>query len=79
MKECFNLNPYKDQRVQKSKCIIRLSRLYKDGLKGMQIWLSNSQAGPGKAVKQEQEEISGNHVQALNSQSRSRSARAIFR
>ena len=31
---------------------------------GMQILLSNSQAGPGRKVKQEQEEISRNHVQA---------------
>ena len=31
----------------------------------MQILLSNSQAGPGRIVKQEQEEISRNHAQAL--------------
>ena len=31
----------------------------------MQILLSNSQAGPGRTVKQEQEEISRNHVQAF--------------
>ena len=31
----------------------------------MQILLSNSQAGPGRLVKQEQEEISRNHVQAF--------------
>ena len=31
----------------------------------MQILLSNSQAVPGRTVKQEQEEISRNHVQAL--------------
>ena len=31
----------------------------------MQILLSNSQAGPGRKVKQEQEEISRNHVQAF--------------
>ena len=30
----------------------------------MQILLSNSQAGPGRTVKQEQEEIYRNHVQA---------------
>ena len=39
--------------------------LYRDRLKGMQILLSNSQAGPGRKVKQEQEEISRNHVQAF--------------
>ena len=31
----------------------------------MQILLSNNQAGPGRTVKQEQEEISRNHVQAF--------------
>ena len=31
----------------------------------MQILLSNSQAGPGRTVKQEQEEISRNPVQAF--------------
>ena len=31
----------------------------------MQILLSNSQAGPGRTVKQEQEDISPNHVQAF--------------
>ena len=33
--------------------------------KGLQILLSNSQAGPGRKIKQEQEEISRNHVQAF--------------
>ena len=31
----------------------------------MQILISNSKAGPGRTVKQEQEEISRNHVQAF--------------
>ena len=31
----------------------------------MQILLSNSQAGPGRTVKQEQDEISRNHIQAF--------------
>ena len=39
--------------------------MYRDRLKGVQILLSNSQAGPGRTVKQEQEEISRNHVQAF--------------
>ena len=39
--------------------------MYRDRLKGVQILLSNSQAGPGRKVKQEQEEISRNHVQAF--------------
>ena len=38
---------------------------YRARNKGMQILLSNSQAGPGRTVKQEQEEISRNHVQAF--------------
>ena len=43
--------------------------LYRDRLKGVQILLSNSQAGPGRKVKQEQEEMSRNHVQRLFSSS----------
>ena len=31
----------------------------------MQMLLSNSQAGPGRTVKQEQEEISRNHIQSF--------------
>ena len=38
---------------------------YRDWLKGMQILLSRTQAGPSKTVKQEREEISFNHIQAL--------------
>ena len=38
---------------------------YRAHKKGLQILLSNSQAGPGRKVKQEQEEISHNHVQAV--------------
>ena len=38
---------------------------YRARNKGMQILLSNSQAVPGTTVKQEQEEISRNHVQAF--------------
>ena len=33
--------------------------------KGLHILLSNSQAGPGRKVKEEQEEISRNHVPRL--------------
>ena len=32
----------------------------------MQILLSRTQTGPGRAVKHEQEEISPNHVQRIN-------------
>ena len=39
--------------------------LYRDQLKGVQILLSNSQARKDRKVKQEQEEISRNHVQAF--------------
>ena len=41
--------------------------LYREPAKGLQILLSRTQAGPGRAVKQEQEEISPNHVQAMYS------------
>ena len=40
-------------------------RHYRTRNKGMQILLSNSQAGSGRTVKQEQEEISCNHGQAF--------------
>ena len=36
--------------------------VYRDRLKSVQILLSRTQAGPGRKVKQEQEEISHNHV-----------------
>ena len=38
--------------------IVEKEAVYRDRLKGLQILLSNSQAGPGRKVKQEQEEIS---------------------
>ena len=38
---------------------------YRGPGKSMQMLLSNSQAGPGKTVMQEQEEISRNHIQAF--------------
>ena len=40
--------------------------MYRDRLKSMQILLSRTQAGPGRTVKQEQEEISPNYVQRIN-------------
>ena len=40
-------------------------RIYRDRLKGVQILLSRTQAGPGRTVKQEQEEASRNHVQTF--------------
>ena len=43
----------------------KIDKLYRDWLKGMQIWLGNSQTGSGRKVKQEQEEISRNHVKAF--------------
>ena len=39
--------------------------MYREPAKGLQILLSRTQAGPGRAVKQEQEEISPNHIQAI--------------
>ena len=48
--------------------------LYRELEKGLQILLSRTQAGPGRAVKQEQEEISPNHVQAISGASVSETA-----
>ena len=39
--------------------------MYRGGNKGLIVLLSRTQAGPGRTVKQEQEEISGNHVQTF--------------
>ena len=39
--------------------------IYRVELKGPYVLLSETQAGPGRAVKQEQEENSRNHVQAF--------------
>ena len=36
---------------------------YRDEIESLQILLSRPQAGPGRPVKQEQEEISPNHIQ----------------
>ena len=42
---------------------------YRGGNKGLFVLVSRTQAGPGRAVKQEQEEISRNHVQTFISPS----------
>ena len=47
--------------VQSAVWLYRARKKYK----GMQILLSNSQARTGRTVKQEQEEISRNHVQTF--------------
>ena len=39
--------------------------MYRGELKGLYVLLSKTLAGLGRAFKQEQEEKSGNHVQAL--------------
>ena len=39
--------------------------MYRDRLKGVQILLSRTQAGPGRTVMVEQEQTSRNHVQAF--------------
>ena len=39
--------------------------LYRGVNKGLYVLLSRTQAGPGRKVKQEQEEISRNHVQSF--------------
>ena len=43
----------------------KIQKIYRARNKGMQILLSNSQAEPGRKVKQEQEDISRNHVQTF--------------
>ena len=40
--------------------------IYRGPGKSMQIVLSNTQAGPGRTVKQEQQEISRNHVHTFS-------------
>ena len=42
-----------------------LQNKYRGELKGLYVLLSRTQAGPGRAVEQEQEENSRNHVQVL--------------
>ena len=39
--------------------------MYRGGNKGLHVLLSRTQAGPGRTVKQEQEDISRSHVQAF--------------
>ena len=38
---------------------------YRGANKGLHVLLNRTQAGPGRTVKQEQDEISRNHVQAF--------------
>ena len=40
--------------------------MYRDEIYSLQNFLSMTQAGPGRTVKQEQEESSPNHVQRIN-------------
>ena len=40
--------------------------MYRDEIYSLQNLLSRTQAGPGRTVKKEQEEISPNHVQIIN-------------
>ena len=57
-----------DAHFNKSNCFasqLQKMDIYRDRLKSMQILLSRTQAGPGRAVKQEQEEISRYHVQTF--------------
>ena len=49
--------------------------IYRDEIYSLQILLSRTQAGPGRTVKREQEEISPNHVQIINLISVKRSAK----
>ena len=40
--------------------------IYRDEINSLQIQLSRTQAGPGRAVKEQQEQNSPNHVQRIN-------------
>ena len=40
--------------------------MYRDDINSLQIHLSRTQAGPGRAVKEQQEQNSPNHVQRIN-------------
>ena len=44
----------------------RNTTIYRDEINFLQIQLSRTQAGPGKAVKEQQEQNSPNHVQRIN-------------
>ena len=59
--------PWGDLRVQRAMVnLTQMSMGYRDEIYSLQIVLSRTKAGPGRTVKQEQEEISPNHVQRLN-------------
>ena len=45
---------------------VRGIKKYRDEINSLQIQLSRTQAGPGRAVKEEQEQNSPNHVQRIN-------------
>ena len=47
----------------------QLGIIYRGGNKGLHVLLSRTQAGPGRTVKQKQEEISRNHIQTFISPS----------
>ena len=44
---------------------IRQLNVYRGANKGLHVLLRRTQAGPGRAVKQEQEYISRNHIQTF--------------
>ena len=47
-------------------CILFSRSLYRDETNSLQIQLSRTQAGPGRAVKEQQEQNSPNHVLRIN-------------
>ena len=67
-----------DDNFAKKKKKIEQS-MYRGGNKGMFVLLSRTQAGPGRTVKQEQEDISRNHVQTFISPSVGRSQTVLLR
>ena len=64
-KQCPLCTPVESLVKSFDSSVIALYRGYRARNKGKHILLSNSQVGPGRTVKQEQEEISRNHVQTF--------------
>ena len=60
-----SITPTTDSSWPPKNFLSLVSRKYRGANKGLHVLLSMTQAGPGRTVKQEQEEISHNHVQTF--------------
>ena len=47
-------------------CLCHLQSIYRDEINSLQMQLSRTQTGPARAVKEQQEQNSPNHVQRIN-------------